>query len=122
MNSKILSILIGMGSITLVSGLLAVSALRETWRAQDSLKESQKIIERLQENMKANDEVMNRMIHTNLRISEDLYLTKFELDKMKGRSETVLKKPELVEKMIQDSFSDFSKEMSCVTGMQSFCQ
>ena len=122
MNSKIFGILLALGSLTLVAGITTLSALKRTWQVQDQLKEQTAIIEVLRENAKASDELVNQLTKSNLRMSEDLWVTRRDLDKMKGRSDTVLKKPELVEKMITESFDQFGKEMACATGMQSSCQ
>lgn len=121
MNSKIIGIIFGLGSLTLVAGLTALCAIKETWSLQDKLKEKESVIAKMAEDYAAREELLGISIQSLARLSTDLYQTKEELTAMKGRSDTALKKPELVEKLIDKSFSEFGKEMECVTGMQSAC-
>lgn len=121
MNSKIVGIIFGLGSLTLVSGLAAMSAIKETWSLQDKLKEKESVITKMAEDYAARDELLRVSMQALSSLTTDLYETKEELTSMKGRSDAALKKPELVEKLIDKSFSEFGKEMECVTGMQSAC-
>lgn len=107
--------------ITAVSLVVSFAAVQRTWEVQDQLKEKEAVIAKMAEDYAAREDLLNGMMQSVTRLSTDLYQTKEELNTMKGRSDTVLKKPELVEKLIDKSFFEFGKEMECVTGMQSAC-
>ena len=121
MNSKTFTALLVMGTTAFVAALVAVNAVKEAWSLQDKLKEKEAVITKMAEDYAVREDLLNGMMQSVTRLSTDLYQTKEELNTMKGRSDTVLKKPELVEKLIDKSFSEFGKEMECVTGMQSAC-
>lgn len=63
-----------------------------------------------------------KVIDTNNKLNIQLSKTNRKLELAKSRQEVVYKKPKLVEKMINKSFAEFEKEMSCVTGSLSSCQ
>ena len=108
--------------VAIVSTVIAFASVQRTWEVQDKLKDKEAIITKMKDDYAEREALLDGMMQSVTRLSTDLYQTKEELNKMKGRSNTALKKPELVEKMIDKSFSDFGKEIECVTGMQSACQ
>lgn len=55
-------------------------------------------------------------------LQSELEKRKIDLAKMKSRQEVVFKKPKLVERMINKSYSEFEKEVECTTSKQSHCQ
>lgn len=48
-------------------------------------------------------------------------ITKSELDRLKGRQDTVKAKPGLVERKIQASFDQYMKDLQCETGATEQC-
>lgn len=66
---------------------------------------------------------LNDVNHKTSVLESKLNETNMKLEGMKGRQETVFKKPKLVERMINTSYNDFEKEIECVTGSKpSLCQ
>lgn len=107
--------------ISIVSGMVAFHSTVRLWNAQDKLRENEGIIQTIMDQATENDKLLRRVMDKNMDLSDDLATVRSDLDNMKGRSNTALKKPDLVEKMIGSSFDEFGKDMACVTGVQSSC-
>jgi chromosome segregation ATPase len=94
-----------------------ISSLADTINQKDSeirelVIERSKVIQDLTEINSKNNELTKKLSSTTIR-----------LESMKSRQETVFKKPKLVEKMINKSYTDFEKEIECTTGSKSsYCQ
>lgn len=57
---------------------------------------------------------------TNL-LQQQLRITHSNLDQMKDRNDVVLNRMSLIEKMINDSINEFTKQLSCQTGATELC-
>lgn len=65
---------------------------------------------------------LNEIHDLNLQLQKRVTQINNDLEKMKGRSEVVAAKPELVEIMINTSYDEFERGLLCVTGSYSHCQ
>ncbi|ALY07149.1 hypothetical protein VmeM32_00163 [Vibrio phage vB_VmeM-32] len=57
---------------------------------------------------------------TNL-LQRQLRVTHSNLDQMKDRNDVVLNRMSLIEKMVNDSINEFTKQLSCETGATELC-